>query len=108
MFGLKRVEELEGEVTRLTLLRPGIGTGMTDEKLLECLGVDGENHVLKGVREVIRRFQAIAMADAGDAKLSIEERLAGAVRFAAAEDLEVLMEGWRREGVKGEQGRDTP
>jgi hypothetical protein len=74
---------------------------MTADELSRAMAVDEATPLLKGVLELIERYQVAALDVLGDEAQPEQERMGAGIRYRAMEDLKGAIERWRVEGVRG-------
>jgi len=94
-----RVKDMIGMKRRRTgATLPAVG--MTAEELQRAMAVDEATPLLRGVRELIGRYQVAALETIGDEAQTEAERLGAGVRYRAMEDLKTAIDDWRKRGVE--------
>jgi len=94
---------MRGWKRRLDVLRLPMAR-LTNDELENAMAVDTSTPLLRGVQELIERYQIEALTAAGDEAAKTTERLGAATRLAAMEDLKRGIEEWRVRGVKRVRG----
>jgi hypothetical protein len=73
---------------------------MMATELQRALAVDEATPLLKGVLELVERYQVTALETIGNEAEPEAERLGAGIRYQAMEDLKTAMEEWRKRGIE--------